>query len=169
MLSLTLKGHTVEDQKATMREPQAIQRLGIAFLTWRRYLASHLVPYGITLKQVFVLRRLERQEYLLPSKIASLLFCDRPTATVIVKNMEKRGWVRRERDTEDRRQMRVIITDAGQDKLDEIQEHVWEPIESSFDPMGCFDQGEIEVLDSLLGRLVKHLRQLNEQDVKRET
>ena len=152
----------MEDQKATMREPQAIQRLGIAFLTWRRYLASHLVPYGITLKQVFVLRRLERQEYLLPSRIASMLFCDRPTATVVVKNMEKRGWVRRERDTQDRRQMRVIITDAGRHKLAEIQEHVWEPIESSFDPLGCFDQSEAGALDALLGRLVEHLRQLEE-------
>jgi len=152
----------MEDQKATMREPQAIQRLGIAFLTWRRYLASHLVPYGITLKQAFVLRRLERREYLLPSRIASMLFCDRPTATVIVRNMETHGWVRRERDTQDRRQMRVIITDTGRHKLAEIQEHVWEPIESSFDPLGCFDQSEIEALDDLLARLVKHLRQLSE-------
>jgi DNA-binding MarR family transcriptional regulator len=130
--------------------------------------ARHLVPYGITLKQAFVLGRLERREYLLPSKIASLLFCDRPTATVIVKNMEKRGWIRRERDTADRRQMRVIITDAGRRKLDEIQEHVWDPIESSFDPLGCFDRSEVEALDELLGRLVEHLRQLKERGVRRQ-
>ena len=150
------------EEQATTREQQITQRLGIAFLTWRRYLASHLVPYGITLKQAFVLGRLERQEYLLPSRIASMLSCDRPTATVIVKNMEKRGWVRRERDHQDRRQMRVIITDAGRCKLAEIQEHVWGPIESSFDPLGCFDQSEVEALDELLGRLVEHLRQLEE-------
>ena len=143
-----------------MREPQAIQRLGIAFLTWRRYLASHLVPYGITLKQSFVLSRLAEQAYLLPSRIADLLFCDRPTATVIVRNMERQGWVRRERDTEDRRQTRVILTEAGRQKLAEIQEKVWAPLESAIDPLGCFDQDEIEVLDGLLGRLVKHLRQL---------
>ena len=30
-------------------------------------------------------------------------------------------------------------------------------IESSFDPLGCFDQSEVEALDKLLTRLVKHL------------
>ena len=150
------------EEQITAREPQVMQRLGIAFLTWRRYLTSHLVPYGITLKQAFVLGRLAGQAYLLPSKIASLLFCDRPTATVIVRNMEKQGWVRRERDTEDRRQTRVITTEAGRQKLAQIQAQVWEPLHSAFDPLGCFDEGEIAVLDSLLGRLVRHMRQMAE-------
>jgi DNA-binding MarR family transcriptional regulator len=149
-------------EQITTHEPSVVRRLGIAFLTWRRYLAGKLVPHSITLKQSFVLGQLVDQEYLLPSKIASMLFCDRPTATVIVKNMEKQGWVRRERDTQDRRQMRVIITEAGKYKLSEIQENVWEPIDSAFDPLGCFGEDEIEVLDDLLGRLVKHLRQLKE-------
>jgi DNA-binding MarR family transcriptional regulator len=137
-----------------------MQRLGIAFLTWRRYVQRHVTAHDITLKQAFVLDRLGRWESLLPSQIARLLFCDRPTATVVVKNMEKRGWVRRERDTADRRRMRVTLTETGRQKLYEIQEQVWEPLQAAVDPLGCFDQGEIEVLDKLLGRLVKHLRQL---------
>jgi DNA-binding MarR family transcriptional regulator len=149
-------------ERTATREPSVIRRLGIAFLTWRRYLAGKLVPHNITLKQTFVLGRLVDQEYLLPSRIASMLFCDRPTATVIVKNMERQGWVRRERDTEDRRQMRVILTEAGKHKLSDIQEHVWTPVLSAFDPLGCFDQDEVEMLDGLLDRLVKHLRQLKE-------
>ena len=156
------------EEQIAPREPQVMQRLGIVLLTWRRYLAGHLVPYGITLKQSFVLGRLAEREYLLPSRIARLLFCDRPTATVIIRNMEKQGWVRRERDTEDRRQIRVIIAEAGRQKLAQIQEQVWEPLESASDPLGCFDQDEIEVLDSLLARLVKHVRQLAEQSVRRE-
>ena len=30
-----------------------------------------------------------KTEYLLPSQIADMLYCDRPTASVIIKNMEK--------------------------------------------------------------------------------
>jgi DNA-binding MarR family transcriptional regulator len=151
----------VDDRQSAPGEPQVVQRLGIAFLTWRRYVQRHVTAHDITLKQSFVLGRLAEQDgCLLPSRIALLLFCDRPTATVIVKNMEKRGWVRRERDTEDRRQKRVTITEAGRQKLAEIQEQVWEPLEAAFDPLGCLNHDEIETLDGLLARLVKHLRQL---------
>ena len=41
-----------------------------------------------------------------------------------------------------------------------MQEQVWAPLEAAFDPLGCFDQDEIAVLEGLFGRLVKHLRQL---------
>ena len=78
-------------------------RLSVAFLTWRRHLQRHLVPFGITLKQVYVLRQLVRREFLYPSKIAEMLFCDRPTATVVIRNLGKQGWVVREKDEQDRR------------------------------------------------------------------
>ena len=150
------------EAQTTARNPQVMSRLGIVFLTWRRYIASHFAPHGITLKQVFVLRRLTESEYLLPSQIASMLFCDRPTATVVVKNMERQGWVRRERDTADKRQTRVIVTEAGRSKMAALQTEVWTPLVAAVDPLGCFDEGEIEVLNELLGRLVKHVRALSE-------
>lgn len=152
------------EAQTTARNPQVMSRLQIVFLTWRRYVASRFAPHGITLKQVFVLRRLTESAYLLPSQIASMLFCDRPTATVVVKNMERQGWVRREQDTADKRQKRVIITEAGRTKMAALQEQVWEPLVASVDPLECFDEGEIEVLNELLGRLVKHVREIAKRE-----
>jgi DNA-binding MarR family transcriptional regulator len=146
------------EAQTTARNPQVMSRLQIVFLTWRRYVASRFAPHGVTLKQVFVLRRLTESEYLLPSQIASMLFCDRPTATVVVKNMERQGWVRRERDTADKRQKRVILTETGRTKMAALQEQVWAPLEADVDPLACFDEGEIAVLNELLGRLARHVR-----------
>jgi DNA-binding MarR family transcriptional regulator len=151
----------VSERENRMNKLLIMQRLGVAFLTWRRYLQSHLVPYHITLKQVFVLRQLAKGEFLLPSQIAEMLFCDRPTATVIIKNMEKQGWLAQEQDVQDRRQIRVIITEKGRAKLAEI-ELPWAQIESSFDPLACFNEQEAAALDQLLVKLNNHLKQIKQ-------
>ena len=144
-----------------------MSRLSVAFLTWRRHLQRHLVPFGITLKQVYVLRRLVRREFLYPSKIAEMLFCDRPTATVIIRNMEKQGWVTRRQDDQDRRQVRVMITEQGKDKLGEIARSPWSDLERQFDPLGCFSEHEVAELTRLLAKLNKHLEQLVHDDASR--
>lgn len=85
-------------------------------------------------------------------------FCDRPTATVIIRNMEKQGWVSREPDEQDRRQVRVVITAAGRARLDELAQVDRQGEE--FDPLGCFDEAEIAELDRLLGKMNEHLKQI---------
>jgi DNA-binding MarR family transcriptional regulator len=143
--------------------PSVMDRLGIAFLTWRRYLQRKLVPHGITLKQAFVLRQLVKRDFLYPSQIARLLFCDRPTATVIVRNMERQGWVTRRKDTENQKYVRVNITERGKEKLAEIRPHL-EITESSFDPLACCSEKEMEELEKLLTKLNKHLSAIRQED-----
>jgi DNA-binding MarR family transcriptional regulator len=143
--------------------PSVMDRLGVAFLTWRRYLQRKLVPHNITLKQAFVLRQLVRKDFLYPSQIARLLFCDRPTATVVVRNMERQGWVARRKDTENQKYVRVNITERGKEKLAEIQHHL-EITGSSFDPLACFSEEEMGELEKLLTKLNKHLTEIRQED-----
>ena len=150
----------MSDRQITSGKRQIMNRLGIAFLTWRRYVRKYLTPFGITLKQAFVLGRLAEREYLLPSRIASLLFCDRPTATVVIRNMGRHGWVDRRRDPDDRRRIQITITDRGREKLAEIYKSAWEPLASAFDPLACFEEEELAELDRLLTKLHVHLRQI---------
>ena len=135
-----------------------MSRLGIIFLTWRRYLQKGLVPYDITLKQLYVLRQLSKHEFLYPSDIAEELFCDRPTATVILDNLEKQGWVYREKEVGNRKYTRVLITAAGRQKFNEIQALD----RQSFDPMACFTPAELEQFDHLLRKLDQHLEAIKE-------
>ena len=143
-----------------------MQHLSTAFLTWRRHLQRRLVPYEITLKQVDVLRQLIRREYLHPSRIAELLHCDRPTATVIVRNMEREGWVTRAQDDQDRRQVRVAITEQGRRKLDEIAGATPRDLARELDPLGCFDERQVAELDHLLVRLNAHLARLEHAETR---
>jgi DNA-binding MarR family transcriptional regulator len=134
--------------------------LGNCFLTWRRYLKRQIARYEITLKQSHVLDRLQHQEYLLPSEIADILYCHRPTATLVVSNLEKQGWVERRPDPEDGRQTRVVITEKGRTKSAEIRQHVWQPLASSFHPLACFGSEEVDELESLIDRLYAHLERI---------
>jgi len=87
-----------------------------------------------------------------------MLYCDRPTTTVIVRNMEKAGWVQREKDEQNRKFVRVSITEAGRQKLSELQASSW--AKPPFDPLGCFSEEEVQELEQLLGRLNQHLKQI---------
>jgi DNA-binding MarR family transcriptional regulator len=134
--------------------------LGNAFLTWRRHLKRQMAPYGITLKQSHVLDHLHRHEYLLPSEIANLLFCDRPTASGIVSNLEKQGWVERTPDPQDGRQTRVVLTDQGRLKSVEIQSQVWDHLVPSLHPLGCLNAEETNQLAHLIARVDEHLQHI---------
>jgi len=132
-------------------------KLGTIFLTWKRYLQRDLNQYKITLKQLYVLKHLSKEEFLYPSQIADMLFCDRPTATVIIKNLEREKWVRREKDAENAKQVKIMITPIGLEKLLSI-----EPIDKKekFDPIECFTQEEKKQFKLLLNKFSNHMKKI---------
>jgi DNA-binding MarR family transcriptional regulator len=153
----------MSEQEGRVSRSAVMQRLGTAFLAWRRYRQRRVAPYGLTLKQSYVLGQLEKKAFLYPSQIAEMLFCDRPTATVVIKNMERQGLVERQRDAQDRRQTRIMITGQGKDKLAELGRS--RPA-LSFDPLSCFSAEEIGELERLLARLNRHLEKIEKENVQ---
>ncbi len=139
-----------------MRGNTLMPRIGECFLTWRRYLQKGIARHGITLKQYYLLGALSRAEYLHPSDIAGLLYCDRPTATVVIKNMERNGWIAGARDPGDGKRRRIILTAAGRRKRREIEADPDRP-EERFSPDACFTAEELKTFRALLGKLSAHL------------
>ncbi|HEX2947803.1 MAG TPA: MarR family transcriptional regulator [Clostridia bacterium] len=135
-------------------------RIGTIFLTWRRYQQRDILSHKITLKQLYVLRQLARKDFLYPSQIADMLYCDRPTATVVIGNMTREGWVTREKDPENAKQIRVSLTEKGRNKLLAIDNDAASREGSAFDPLSCFSAEEKNQLDLLLTKLSKHLSKL---------
>lgn len=133
--------------------------LGTAFLTWRRYLQQQLIDQEITLKQLFVLRRLAKREFLYPSEIAETLFCDRPTATVIINNMRRYGWVESRKQPDNRKHTQIRITLAGRAKLEALDAVSAEQSQPLFDPLACFTPDELCEFERLLATLNQHLAQ----------
>ena len=82
----------------------------------RRRWAEALEPYGITPPQYNVLRILRGagREGLCTLEVAKRLIERAPGITRMMDRLEARGWVRRERSTDDRREVRCYVTPPGE-------------------------------------------------------
>jgi DNA-binding MarR family transcriptional regulator len=99
------------------------------------------------------LKRLAAKEFLYPSEIADMLFCDRPTATVVIGNMKKYGWVASSKDDMNGRRQKVTLTESGREKLRELADIPAQTV----DPLSCFSSEEKAEFDRLLKKLHRHL------------
>lgn len=71
-------------------------------------------PYGVTAACFNVLNLLvDEPEGLRPSELTRLLVVDPSSTTYVLDQMEKQGWIKREREPSDRRAYRVFIVAAG--------------------------------------------------------
>lgn len=71
-------------------------------------------PYGVTAAYFNVLNLLiDAPEGLRPSELTRSLVVDPSSTTYVLDQMEKRGWIKREREPADRRAYRVCIVAAG--------------------------------------------------------
>jgi DNA-binding MarR family transcriptional regulator len=144
------------DKNKKIKKLSIMPRMGIAFLTWRRHLQKGLVSHKITLKQFYVLNQLIKKDFLYPSEIADLLFCDRPTATIILRNLERQSWIKKIKDPNNRKWLRVVITNKGKKKIASINRGGTKS-GSFFNPISCFSNKEIEQLEKFLIKLNKHM------------
>jgi DNA-binding MarR family transcriptional regulator len=135
-----------------------LSRLGVIFLTWRRYQEKVTKSSGLTLNQYYILKQLSRKDYLNPSEIAEMMFCDRPTATVIIDNLKKYGFITKEKDAEDGKRIQVRITQAGVEQERKCETALTEQIK--FDPLACFSKEEQDIFEELLMKLHHHIKDL---------
>ena len=90
-------------------------RLKLLSQALTRYFQNALEPFGLTPFQWGVLTCLWRQDGLPTSTIGGWLEQLAGTLTGVLDTMENRGWVRRERDPDDRRVWRVWLTKEGRE------------------------------------------------------
>lgn len=88
----------------------------------RRYASQALESAGVTLQQYNVLRILRGagEEGLPTLSVAERMLERTPGVTRLIDRMEKKGWVTRERCTNDRRRVWCRITGTGLDLLSEL-------------------------------------------------
>jgi len=78
---------------------------------------SALAPFGITGRQVAVLRATDSPHPLAQGEIARRMGIDRTTMVALIDELQERDLVRRRQDPGDRRRNVVELTDAGRDVL----------------------------------------------------
>ena len=76
---------------------------------------EHQKPYIVTPAHWGILARLVWQDGMTIGTLSKAIHADAPTTTGIIKRMEQNGLVKRKHDEEDRRVVKVYITDEGRD------------------------------------------------------
>jgi len=150
---------TDQENAGFPRRNLALSQMAQVIHLFRRYRRAHVNAFGVTVPQFNALVQLDRRGPLNPSRIADLLFIDRPTATVVLRNLERHGWVERARDESNRRYVVARITEAGRAKLGELR-RAEEEQASDFEPLSCLSDEERAQLEAVLDRLIVHFRGL---------
>jgi len=115
----------------------------------RRFLETGLASKDLTFNQYNLLQLLVQHPFMIPSELADRLSINRPTVTVILRNLEKKAWIERKTDPENRRNVHVRITASGKQKAEEVREWMIR-VKGSFDPLVGLSKSELETLESLL-------------------
>lgn len=74
------------------------------------------IEYDITASTGFVLLNIDVEEGTPATKIAPLLGMESRSLTRMLKAMEEKGWVYREKDPTDGRSVRIFLSDIGKEK-----------------------------------------------------
>ncbi len=81
-----------------------------------------IASYGLTTSQFFMLIALYEENGILISKLAEKVALDRATLTGLVDRLERDGLVKRTNDPNDRRAIKIYLTDKAEDLRHDLLE-----------------------------------------------
>ena len=144
--------------KGTQKEMRALN----AFINFMRAadsvssrLSRLLAKYELTMSQFGALEALYHLGPLNQNKLGKKLLKTSGNITMVVDNLEKRGLVERERSSEDRRAVNVMLTKTGKKFIKEIfPEHV-QSIVAEFEVLNPGEQESLRHLSRRLGKQEK--------------
>ena len=110
--------------------------------------------FGITVDQWTVLKVLDENNNLNQSELAKATFKDTPTLTRILDLLVDKSLVERVMDVNDRRKFRVLLTEDGQKKVEEMRPKVAEIRKKAWDNLSQEDFEHFKhVLDTIYNNL----------------
>ena len=111
----------------------------------------YLERVGLTYTQYITMMVLWEQRTVTAKELGQRLYLDSGTLTPLLKRMESKGLLTRQRDPVDERSLRVTITDAGEALREEALEIPYEMAK-----LVCLTHEESEVLYKLLYKLLSN-------------
>ena len=115
-----------------------------------RYYKEKVTSMGLTHGQFFLLVALYDEDGLLPSQLADKTALDRATITGLLDRLERDGWTERRTDPNDRRVLRIHLTDKAL-QAREVVLSIFEETNGQF--LGRFSPKEWSLFQSFLKRL----------------
>ncbi len=110
----------------------------------------------ITKEQFGILILLTMRDGLYQTQIANILGKDRPNITRMIDILETKGYIRREKDSSNRRILKVFLTEKGQEKAE-----IAKPVRDKFSEVQYrgFSNEDIVTLVSLLRRVRNNFKE----------
>ncbi|WP_462402630.1 MarR family winged helix-turn-helix transcriptional regulator [Pseudomonas sp. Marseille-QA0332] len=125
--------------------------LGRASIVKDRILDGHLEAHGVTAAQFKVLIIVTQYQVDTPAELCRYLGLDSGSMTRMLDRLEHKGLVQRQRRPDDRRQVRLVLTEEGQrlaDRLPQIGAAAMN------DLVGALELDELRTLEGLLAKLL---------------
>ena len=110
--------------------------------------------FGLNTSQYRTLLHIEDTQGERLTTISDRLLLSKSTVTRVIDELEERQWVQRLADPEDRRAQRVVLTESGMGKREEIKAVHQKALDDVFRQ---FSPEEKKQLDDLLRDLTRHL------------
>ncbi|MER5899658.1 MarR family transcriptional regulator [Streptomyces mirabilis] len=103
--------------QATKAPPSLLYMVKQVELVVRSHLDELVKPAGITALQYTALTVLERHDGLSAAQLARDSFVTAQSMADLVRSLENRGLIRRERNPHNRRELLILLTDEGRELL----------------------------------------------------
>ena len=122
--------------------------------TFVRALEAKIKPHGILVGEWFFLRELWMEDGLTQAELALRVGMTAPTTVVAIRRIVEKGLAVRKRDTEDRRKVKICLTDKGRRSRDALL-----PLarDVSIAATEGFSEEEIREFQSLFDRMKENL------------
>ena len=111
--SMAVKDSVVEDKKTILSKEDIGFDVKVTWLAIARMFSPLASEHGLTVTMGFVLLNISKDDGTPATKIAPLLGMEPRSLTRLIKKMEEEGLVERRPDPEDRRSVRIYLTEAG--------------------------------------------------------
>ena len=102
------------------REEMLCYSLGVAMRRMTRIYGEALSEHSVTPPQLYVLSCLYAEDGQKPRDLAEQVNLDTSSLTGLLDRTERSGLLRRQPDPEDRRALRIYLTDKGRQKLEDL-------------------------------------------------
>jgi DNA-binding MarR family transcriptional regulator len=145
-----------EENRTTDKTPLGtILSILMSFEVLERYLEVELRQYNVTLIRFHVMSTLfQNGGEMTPSEIAERVFREKNSITAVINTLEREGVVRREPSADDRRSVKVVITDKGWKEANRLN-----PLaqEISREALSCMDKEQVETLVDTMRKVRENL------------
>ncbi len=105
----------MKDKILSKLEDHSCFWIGIISRKIAKYYNRRLAPYGLTAQHFFILVYLWEKDGVKSKDIQELLALESASLTGHIDRMEKAGLVKREHDPDDRRAIRIYLTEKGKE------------------------------------------------------